>query len=183
MKTYIDTSVILSAYKPNESYHEASLRVSRLDEVTKLGSHILIAELISVTSRLCKTSQIKLPGSVERILSRLSMRERIYALVNAIILDWNISCPNLGFEVKQLKLKDFSLSMPENIFEASMMAPALGLKTLDLMHIACAKMIREVSPDLKYFVTLDQNILDSKDEIKASAGFQPVTPQELVDLV
>lgn len=183
MKAYIDTSVIISAYKPSEISHKASLRIAKLNKVTKIGSYMLIVELFSIISRLYKASQIKIPAYVNKILSKLPVRERAYALVNAIILDWKILCPNLGFEAKQLKLKDFSLSMPEAMLEACTISPLVGLKTLDLMHIACAKIINEATLDLKYFVTLDQNILDNRDEIKRVAEFQPVTPQEFVELI
>jgi len=63
------------------------------------------------------------------------------------------------------------------------MVPAVNLKTLDLIHVASAKIINDVSHDLAYFVTLDQDILDGRDEIKKVAGFQPLTPQELLDAI
>jgi hypothetical protein len=50
------------------------------------------------------------------------------------------------------------------------------------MHIACARIINEATHDLEYFVTLDQDILNGRNEIKRLIGFQPLTPQELVDL-
>ena len=183
MKAYIDTSVIVSAYKPDEPSHRASMRIAKLDTLTKVGSYVLITELFAVTSRLYKTSQIKISASVEEALSKLLMEERIYALVNAIILDWNLQCPSLGFEVKQMMLKDFALSMPEAMLEACTIAPLVNLKTLDIMHIACAKIINEAAQDLKYFVTPDQDILNNRNEIERLTGFQPITPQEFVDLV
>jgi len=183
LKAYIDTSVIISAYKPNETSYETAIQIAKLNDVVKVGSYVLVAELISVTSRLYKASQIRLQAPVKKILSKLPKEERAYALVNAIILDWNLSYPKLGFEVKQLKLRAFSLSVPEAILEACMIAPLVDLKTLDLMHIASAKIINEATHDLKYFVTLDQDILDSRDEVKKVAGCQPVTPQEFADLM
>lgn len=183
MKAYIDTSVLISAYKPSEISHEASLSVAKLNKVTKVGSYLLIVELFSVISRLYKASQIGLPASVDETLSKLPLSERTYALVNAIILDWNLSCPNLGFEAKQLKLKDFNLLMPEALLEACMITSLVGLKTLDLMHIACAKIINEEVRDLNYFVTLDQDILNCRDKIKKVAEFEPLTPQEFLDSI
>ncbi|MGQ9468609.1 MAG: type II toxin-antitoxin system VapC family toxin [Nitrososphaerales archaeon] len=182
MKVYVDTSAIISAYKPNEISYEASLRVAKLNTITKVCSYMVITEIFSVISRLYRTSQIKVSDSIKKILSKLSMKERVYALINAIILDWGILCPNLGFEVKQMRLKDFALSMPEALLEACMMATVINLKTLDLIHIACAKIINEAAHDLKYFVTLDQDVLNNRNKIKKIIGFQPLTPQELLDL-
>ena len=160
----------------------ASVRIAKLDNITKIGSFMLITELFSVTSRLYKTSQIKVSTSVERALSELPVETRINALVNAIVLDWNLQCPSLGSEVKQMKLKDFTLSMPEAVLEACTIAPLVNLKTLDIMHIACAKIISEVTQDLKYFVTLDQDILNNRSEVERLTGLRPITPQALVDL-
>ncbi len=183
MKAYIDTSVIISAYKPDEESGKESLRVAKLDAVRKVGSYMLVVELFSVISRLYRASLIEMPTSIEGLLSKLPFEERVYALVNALILDWNLSCPSTGFEAKQLRLKDFALWMPEAMLEACAMVPAVNLKTLDLIHVASAKIINDVSHDLAYFVTLDQDILDGRDEIKKVAGFQPLTPQELLDAI
>lgn len=183
MKAYIDTSVVISAYKPGETSHEASLRVAKLDTVTKIGSYVLVTELFSVISRLYRASQIKLPTPIAKVLTKLPIEERTYALINAIILDWNLSCPNLGSDVEQMTLKDFALSMPEALLEACMIAPQLSLKTLDLMHIACAKIINETTGDLKYFVTLDQDILNSRMIIDKMADLQPLTPLEFLDQI
>ena len=180
MKVYIDTGVIISSYKPNEKSYKASLQIAKLNTITKVGSYILIVELFSTISRLYKASQIKIPLPIRKILLKLSEKERIYAIVNAMILDWNLFCPDIGFEVKQLKLKDFSILIPEALLESCIMAPLLHLKTLDLMHIAFAKIINETTQDLKYFITLDQNILNNRDKIKRIAKFHILTPQEFL---
>jgi len=96
---------------------------------------------------------------IREILLKLSEKERIYAIVNAIILDWNLFCPDIGFEVKQLKLKGFSILIPEALLESCIMAPLLHLKTLDLIHIAFAKIINETTQDLKYFTRLENALL------------------------
>lgn len=183
MKAYIDTSAIISAYKPDERSYRASLRIASLNSITKVGSFILMTELFSVTSRLYKTSQIKVSASVEKALSKLPAEERIYALVNTIVLDWNLQCPSIGLEVKEMRLKSLALSMPEAMLEACIIAPLVNLKTLDTIHIACAKIIREAAQDLEYFVTLDQDILNNREEIEKLTALQPITPQELADLL
>ena len=71
-------------------------------------------------------------------------------------------CPNLRLELRELKLKDFGLLMPEVFVEACEIASNVSLKTLDALHIAYAKIINETLGDLNYFVTLDQNILDNR---------------------
>ena len=180
MKAYIDTSVILSSYKPDETSYNACLRLARLDELVKVGSYILLVELFSTISRLYNASKIRLPASTEKILSRLALEERVYAIVNAIILDWNLTIPNLGLETKHLKLENLSLLAPEAIVEACRIAPKLNLKTLDLLHLAYAKIISENLHNLEYFVTLDREILNSRDKIKRITGVQPATPQELI---
>lgn len=183
MKIYVDTSVIISAYKPNEKAHNLSLRIANLDGVSKVGSYTLIAELIAVISRLYGSSQVRLPSSLQEILSKLRETERSYALVNAMIADWNISFPTVGFEAVQLNLGGVKLPVPEVVAEACSIAPLLLLKTLDLMHIAGAKIINDSSRDLKYFVTLDKDILNCRDKIRSLVGFQTLSPEEFLNVV
>lgn len=87
-----------------------------------------------------------------KILSKLSFRGRILAIVNAILLDWNIACPNLRLELRESKPKSFSFKMPEVFVEACEIASNVSLKTLDTLHIAYAKIINETLGDLNYFV-------------------------------
>lgn len=183
MKAYIDTSVVISAYKPDETSHDASVQIAKQDTIAKIGSYVLVTELFSVISRLYRDSQVKMPSPITNVLSKLPMEERTYTLINAIILDWNLSCPNLGLDVEQMRLKNFSLSMPEVLLDACTLAPKVGLKTLDLMHIACAKIMNEVSGDLRYFVTLDRDILSNRELIDKMAELQPLTPQKFLDLI
>lgn len=183
MKIYVDTNVVISTYKPDEAFYEMALSISKSDAIRKVGSHILILELFSVVSRLYKASQIVLPKTVERILSKLSFGDRILAIVNAILLDWNIICPNLRLELRELKLKDYDLLIPEVFVEACKIASSISLKTLDALHIAYAKIINEIFGDLNYFVTVDQNILDNRLKIKETAKIDVISPKELTNLL
>lgn len=183
MKVYVDTNVVISTYKPDEEFYEMALSIAKSDAIRKIGSHILILELFSVVSRLYKTSQIVLPKTVERFLSKLYFKDRVLAIVNTILLDWNIICPNLELELRELKLKDYSLLMPELFIEACEIASSTSLKTLDVLHIAYAKMINEIFGNLNYFVTIDQNILDSRLKVKKTAKIDVVSPKELINLL
>jgi len=59
----------------------------------------------------------------------------------------------------------------------------LPLRTLDLLHIASAyAAVRLLGKQLDYFTTLDEEILDSRREIKRLLGCSPVTPDEIVKL-
>lgn len=183
MRIYVDTSVIISAYKPNEEAYDSSLRVARLDDVWKVGSFALVAELIAVVSRLYNSSQVTLPSSVQEILSKLPETARPYALVDAMIADWSISFPSVGFEAVQLNLGGVKLVVPEVVAKACSIAPLLLLKTLDLMHIAGAKLIKDSYHDLKYLVTLDRDILKNSDKIRGVTGFQTLSPDEFLKVV
>jgi hypothetical protein len=100
-----------------------------------------------------------------------------------MIADWNISFPSMGFEGVQLNLGGIKLPVPEVVAEACSIAPILLLKTLDLMHIAAAKIINDNSHDLKYFVTLDKDILNGTDKIRSVVGFQALPPEELLNIL
>jgi len=68
---YIDTSVALSAYKPNETSYNAYLHLARLDHLIKIGSYVLVVGLFLTISRLYSVSKMRVSASTRRILLKL----------------------------------------------------------------------------------------------------------------
>ncbi|MHA1838662.1 MAG: hypothetical protein ACTSYO_01710, partial [Candidatus Ranarchaeia archaeon] len=88
----------MAAYKPSDTGYAASKQLVNNDDVTKIGSAVLINELFSVTFRLYQAAQITVPSHVEKVLSRLSTEKRVYAIINAMLLDWQLVFPSFGYD-------------------------------------------------------------------------------------
>ena len=155
---YVDTSVIVAALDPTDPRREEARKLLGL-RVEKAVSELVIAELTSVLAR-----QHKLLANIR---DRLGVSERI-ALI-AIIL----------YIVKRFDLRytsvEGSLRTPLGRFYKPLayaieLAESLRLRTLDLLHLAYIKAMKERGIWIHTLLTADTNFKDNEEDIKRVLG-------------
>jgi len=181
LNIYADTNILIAKYVPNDPFHKECEKISKMNNIKKIGSPITIVELFSTISRIYQKLKVQIDNS--DILNKASRNEIITAIVSYILLDWNLTVPFLENENLVLVLKDFRIVMKKEAFLAATLAPFIQLKTLDNMHIAIAKRLKEEYIELDYFVTSDKGILNKRVIIKKYTEIEVVNPAEFIDLL
>ena len=157
MTVYIDTNVIVAKYHPRDPYYASSR--SFLDSSTdKVVSPLSVVELMAVTSRQAK--ELHAPDEI----LREPPRRRIRAIVEFFLRDSNITIVPVAAQAK-VKVAKSILTLPLE-YVSSLGLASLGLRTLDLMHLAYAHNIRSSGYELDSFVTTDTAILKKSVEIE-----------------
>lgn len=158
MTVYIDTNVIVAKYHPRDPYYASSR--SFLDSSTdKVASPLSIVELMAVTSRQAK--ELYAPDEI----LREPPRRRIRAVVEFLLRDSNITIVPVAAQAR-VKVAKSILTLPLEYVSSLRLASSLGLRTLDLMHLAYAYNIRGSGYELDSFVTTDTTILKKSVEIE-----------------
>ena len=67
--------------------------------------------------------------------------------------------------------------IPLEYYISIKLAEKLTLKTLDLLHIAYAYILRE---EIDYFTTGDKDIIQEREKIKQQTGIEIKTPREII---
>ncbi len=106
----------------------------------------------------------------------LEMREKVKVAVEHAIRTWRLTVATVERTYAKLPLSRQTIDTQHEFFEAIRTAPALGLKTLDMLHLTYAKTIRETVPDLKTFMTLDGEIISRRNEIENELDITVVSP-------
>jgi len=73
------------------------------------------------------------------------------------------------------------VEMPAIFHQALLLAPAAGLRTFDLVHLAAAKYSRLQGNELGSFVTGDRDFLRNRKELSRIIGFPILTPIEYLE--
>lgn len=157
---YVDTSVIVSALDPldpRQKYARAALEENKDNVISELA----IAELASVLARR---------ESLRELKAKIGLREEL--IIPAVIL-YLIRRFNLRYERANGHAKIPALGeMYLPITIAINLSRNLKLKTLDLLHIAYAKLLRDQGKRINVFLTIDKEfekatkIVDEKFNIK-----------------
>lgn len=148
---YVDTSVIIARYKPNDELYEHSERLFSRDDVKFYASPLTLVELYAVLSRLL--DELLIPQGFEKDLD---------ALVGFIVKDCKLNVVphlytlTLDFHARKIR-------MPLEYYLTFRYAGRLKLRALDLIHICYAKILNEFY-DVEFFVTGDEELL-SKAEV------------------
>jgi predicted nucleic acid-binding protein len=148
MMAYIDTSVILAKYFPQDKFHAEATGFLEASRKRKIISPVSAVELAAVVSRLEKELQ-----APQEILAE-PPRRRNRALVEFFIKDCNLQVANVNAYAK-IKLAGTTLPVPLEYQSCIRWAHALKLKTLDLIHLVYADNLRKWGYDLDTFVTGD----------------------------
>jgi hypothetical protein len=92
------------------------------------------------------------------------------------IRTWRLTVATPERTYARYPLSRQTIETQHELFEAIRTAPALGLKTLDTLHLTYAKTIRETVPDLETFTTLDEDIISRRNEIESELDITVVSP-------
>ena len=162
---YVDTSIIIARYKPNDPLHSIANRFFEKD-YDFIISPITIVELYSVLSRIKPFLKFK-----EELKNA-----NIDTIVAFIIYDSKLRIVTRSF-MPSMQILGKKFRVPLEYRLAMKFAEKLQLRTLDLLHIAYAYMLRDM---LDYVVTGDDDVLKARELIKQCTGLEVVSPSKFV---
>lgn len=176
MNVYIDTSVLVSAFSPNDEHHDDSRSLMTLP-IKKLGSPYTVLELCCVVSRELRRGKIQLPPYTE--LNRLTHEERVLVIVRYIIESFNLEIPPLAMIETTLSPLP-SVTCASEVATALYLAPRLCLPVSAVLHIGSVAILKRLGHRVDAIVTTDPAFLELQPEIKSSVGVDVVTPRDLL---
>ena len=106
----------------------------------------------------------------------LGMEEKVRVAVEHAIRTWRLAVTTPERTFARFPLSRQTIEIQHELFEAIRTAPALGTKTLDMLHLTYAKTMGETVPDLRTFTTLDRDIISRRNEIENELGIAVVSP-------
>jgi predicted nucleic acid-binding protein len=175
MATYLDTSVIIARYMPADPAFNKVERLFRASTEARYISEISVLELHCVFSRLIRGGMLSAPLGISSFAD-LEMKEKVKVAVEHAIRTWRLTVATPERTYARYPLSRQTIETQHELFEAMRTAPALGLKTLDTLHLTYAKTIRETVPDLETFTTLDGDIISRRNEIESELDITVVSP-------
>jgi predicted nucleic acid-binding protein len=175
MATYLDTSIIIARYMPADPAFNKVERLFRASTEARYISEISVLELHCVFSRLIRGGMLSAPLGISSFAD-LEIREKVKVAVEHAIRTWRLTVATPKRTYAKFPLSRQTIETQHELFEAIRTAPALGLKTLDTLHLTYAKTIRETVPDLETFTTLDGDIISRRNEIESELDITVVSP-------
>jgi predicted nucleic acid-binding protein len=175
MATYLDTSVIIARYMPADPAFNKVERLFRASTEARYISEISVLELHCVFSRLIRGGMLSAPLGISSFAD-LEIKEKVKVAVEHAIRTWRLTVATPERTYARYPLSRQTIETQHELFEAMRTAPALGLKTLDTLHLTYAKTIRETVPDLETFTTLDGDIISRRNEIESELDITIVSP-------
>jgi predicted nucleic acid-binding protein len=175
MVTYLDTSVIIARYMPADPAFNKVERLFRASTEARYISEISVLELHCVFSRLIRGGMLSAPLGISSFAD-LETKEKVKVAVEHAIRTWRLTVATPERTYARYPLSRQTIETQHELFEAMRTAPALGLKTLDMLHLTYAKTIRETVPDLETFTTLDGDIISRRNEIESELDITIVSP-------
>jgi predicted nucleic acid-binding protein len=166
IKAYVDTSVIVARYKPDDPLHEASENLFKLSEAVLYISPLTIVELYSVLSR------VRIDVSLEKLT--------LHSLIRFIIKDCRLQVVSIPLLAKR-SIAGYEVVAPVEYYLSMSFSHQLKLRTLDLLHIAYASLLRRRGI-ANTLITGDENILKCGKEILATTGVLVKDPLKFTNL-
>jgi predicted nucleic acid-binding protein len=168
---YLDTNVLISFYKEDDPYHKESVEILEAIKQKKISgqtSVLTILEMVAVTSRNIRIRK----GEDETHLRSIAISKVLVTLSKLGVTF--ISSQGDTITV----MEDVNVEMPIMFSQALILAYSVGLRTLDLMHVAAARNVRQAGTELSAFVTGDSDFVNRKDRISQILGTPVLTPLE-----
>jgi predicted nucleic acid-binding protein len=175
MATYLDTSVIVARYLPSDPNLNAVEKFFTQSAEAKYISEISVLELYCVFSRLIAAAQLTTPTDIHTF-NELTVDEKVRTAVEHAVRTWRAKVVMPERTVVKLPVWRQTLEVQEQIFEALRYSPKLGLKTLDALHLAYARAIKELTLDLETFTTLDKDLSARSMQIEKEMDIRIVSP-------
>jgi len=165
IRIYLDTNVIIARYKPQDPLFSVSNDLFERKDLVFTVSPLTLVELHSVISRL--KSQLIFSNEIKDVDSR--------TLVSFIIRDCNLQFLARNF-LFSYKVEKSRARIPLEYYLSIIFADKIQLRTLDLIHIAYAYMIKDF---IDVFTTGDEEILEKSNVIERLLGITVKHPKEI----
>ena len=157
--SYIDTSVIVAALDPADPRSRSAKRVLE-EEGYKVVSELVLAELASVLSRR------------EALVSSLAHRLRLSeALTILAILLYLLQRFNLKYRAVESRARALPFGRTgAPTATAIELSATLRLKTLDLLHAAYVKLLKDQGEPIFTLKTADTDFKGVEEQLKSTVG-------------
>jgi len=156
--SYVDTSVIVAALDPRDPRRGKTLKILG-DSRPKIISELTIVELASVLARRREV--------IAALADRLGIDEHL-AFIAVLIYILR------RFRLKYISVKEYSRTMLGEHYKpmsyAVNLASKVGLKTLDLLHIAYIKAMKEQETKIHSLLTVDADFKKHEASIQDAVG-------------
>nr|MDO8062137.1 PIN domain-containing protein [Candidatus Freyrarchaeum guaymaensis] len=149
---YIDTSVIVSALDPLDEKQKTSLQFLE-EEKEKVASELVMLELASVVSR--RLDELSIP------LREFSLpsEQLLIAILVYVLRRFGIKFVKIVGSMEIPLLGQMSLPVAATIE----LSAKIKLRSLDLLHIAYVKLLKEKGFKISAFATLDEYFVKAKE--------------------
>jgi predicted nucleic acid-binding protein len=158
--SYVDTSVIIAALDTRDPRFRVARELLEKEKY-KVVSEIVLSELASVVARR--------EDLVSSIAVRLGLgaEEAIIAILVYIIKRFSLKCKSVGGRARIPLLGDAY----KPIAVAVELSPRTKLRTIDLLHVAYAMLLKDEGEPIERLVTLDKDFEKARDTLK-NAGIE-----------
>jgi len=163
---YVDTSVIIARYKPNDELYRYSSRIFELKNVSFYISPITLLELFSVLSRI--KDSLTVPFKEKPLIA---------SLVTFIVKDCRLKVASKAYTIKK-RIAGSELRTPIEYYLAMKYAESLRLRTLDMLHVVYAWLFKRLY-DVRGLVTGDEEIIRRSEAINECFGIEILHPREV----
>jgi len=174
---YLDTNIILARYAPDEPQHdEAKNLLVKIEEgkLAAVTSILTLIEVVSTTSRAYERFKDK-AESIKR-------EEVAGAFLRRVINIRNLDFIPMGGEIS-INVEEQRVKLPALFAVALEIGSKTGVKTLDNIHLAAASIASRIyGQKIDYFITLDEDLLKHKEEIKDLIEVKVATPAEISEM-
>ena len=161
---YLDTNVIIAAYKPNDPMYNDSNKLFKKNHKFVV-SPITLVELFAVLSRIKPYLEIR------NEFKNANLNTLLAYILKDLKLEIMVRSYMIKFSVLNKKFR-----LPLEYYISIKLASALELKTLDLLHVAYAYIIKD---EIDFFVTGDSDILKASKKVKQLTGIDVKSPKEM----
>ena len=157
--SYIDTSIIVAALDPIDYRSRGALKILE-EEKHKIISELTLLELASVLSRRREL--------VSDLADKLGLDIEITISAILLYLMKRFNLRHRGFESL---MKIMPLGKVYNpLATAIELSPKLRLKTLDLLHIAYVKLLKDEGEPIHKLITADTDFEEAREYLEETAG-------------
>ena len=178
MSAYVDTSVILAKYIPNDPDSASCRKFFKEIEVEKLASSLSLSELGCIFSRLLEAKEVEVPPQIEALLKELSKEENVQALVEYAITDCKLRIVDVDPIPMTVSLVGSPIKISHIYLKALELASKMRLKTLDTLHLAHISCLKDEGMQIEYLVTNDKEILARGDQISGMLKSRVLSSEE-----
>lgn len=161
---YVDTSIIIARYKPADEMHKISKTLFEKNGLKLYISPITLIELYSILSRI--SSELEFPLVKGPLLD---------TLIAFIIEDCKLIIASRTYAIEETIVGQPYKSTLE-YHTLMMFAEKLRLRTLDMLHLSSAWMIKRTL-GINTFLTGDDELLGKSEVTKSVLGIKTLHPR------